>query len=115
MLGSGGPDVSEWMQWVAVLGLVVISVITRSAFFMMDRVWPMPRWLESGLRYAPLGALAAVAVPAVLMPNGHMPGGWRDPNVVAAIAALSFAWWRKDMLLTLAIGMGVFHLMRWIA
>ena len=29
---------SDWMQWIAVLGLIVISVITRSAFFMTDAV-----------------------------------------------------------------------------
>lgn len=106
---------SDWMQWVAVFGLVVISAITRSAFFMTDTVWSMPKWLESGLRYAPIGALAAVAVPAVTMTQGELPTGWMDPKVMAALVAAMFAWWRKDMLLTIAIGMAVFHLLRWIA
>lgn len=106
---------SDWMQWIAVLGLIVISVITRSAFFMTDAVWSMPKWLESGLRYAPIGALAAVAVPAVTMTQGALPSGWMDPKVMAAVVAAMFAWWRKDMLLTIWIGMAVFHLLRWIA
>lgn len=106
---------SEWMQWVSVMGLVAISALTRSAFFMTDEVWSMPKWLESGLRYAPIGALAAVAVPAVTMTQGALPAGWADPKVMAAAVAALFAWWRKDMLLTIAIGMAAFHLLRWIA
>ena len=61
---------SDWMQWVAVSGLIVISALTRSAFFITEQIWTMPKWLESGLRYAPIGALAAVAVPAVVMSRG---------------------------------------------
>ena len=107
---------TEWMQWVAVLGLIVISALTRSAFFITEQIWTMPKWLESGLRYAPIGALAAVAVPAVVMSRGggiHLD--WMTPQVVAAIAATVFAWWRKDMLLTIVVGMMVFHILRWVA
>jgi branched-subunit amino acid transport protein len=105
----------ESSHWIAVLGLVAITAITRSAFFLTDRLWPFPQWLESGLRYAPIGALAAVAVPAVLMTKGQLPSDWVDPKVVAAAAAALIAWWRKDMLLTIAVGMVVFHVWHWIA
>ena len=49
------------------------------------------------------------------MTQGALPSGWMDPKVMAAVVAAMFAWWRKDMLLTIAIGMAVFHLLRWIA
>ena len=41
---------SEAWQAIVVLGLVVISVVTRSFFFLQDRPWPFPGWLEMGLK-----------------------------------------------------------------
>lgn len=104
---------SEFWQMVAVVGLVLISVYTRSFFFLSNRPWPFPAWVEQGLRYAPIGALAAVAVPAVVLDHGALPQGWMDARAIAGVAAVAFAIWRKDMLLTIVVGMVVFHLVKW--
>jgi len=53
--------------WGAVIGLVVITVVTRSFFFLSRRALPLPGWVERGLRYAPVAALAAVVLPGVLI------------------------------------------------
>lgn len=104
-----------WMEFVAILGLVVISVVTRSFFFVSDRAWPFPEWLKVGLKYAPVAALCAVAVPAVLVGGqaAALPADW-EPRAMAALVALALAWWRKDMLLTIIAGMGAFHLANWL-
>ena len=82
----------------AVAGLVILTVVTRSAFFLSDRPWTLPAWMERGLRYAPLAAVAAVMMPEVLLQHGHWPAHWQDARFVAAPAAALWAWWRKDML-----------------
>lgn len=103
------------MIWLAIAGLVVISVVTRSFFFLAETAWPFPRWLEIGLRYAPVGALCAVAVPAVTgsdLSAGHV-AAW-SPRVVAMAVALLVTWWKKEMLLTIATGMAAYHCTIWI-
>lgn len=98
---------------LAVLGLVTISVLTRSAFFLSERPWTLPAWLERGLRYAPLAALAAVVWPEVLIQHGHWPETWRDARFVATPVAMAWAWWRRDMLTTIVVGMAVLLALRW--
>lgn len=100
---------SEWAMTVAVLGLIVLSVVTRSAFFLTERPWRLPGWAERGLKYAPLAALAAVVAPEVLLTQGlFLASTWQDARFVAAPVAAAWAWWRKDMLTTIGVGMAVY-------
>jgi branched-subunit amino acid transport protein len=103
---------SFWEMALAVAGLVAISVLTRSFFFLNDKPLPLPAWAERGLKYAPLAALAAVVLPEVVMVQGQLPETWRDARFVAAPAAALWAWWRKDMLTTIGIGMAVYLALR---
>lgn len=93
---------------VTVAGLAVISALSRSAFFLSGRPWRLPAWAERGLRYAPLAALAAVVAPELVLVQGHWPDSWRDARFFAAPAAALWAYWRRDMLTTIAVGMAVF-------
>ncbi|HEX5311406.1 AzlD domain-containing protein [Aquabacterium sp.] len=102
---------SELEQAIVVVGLVIISVVTRSFFFLQDRPWPFPRWLDIGLSYAPIGALAAVAVPAVLLEPGAHDLVLDPSRVGAALSAVAIAVRRKDMLMTIAVGMLTFHIL----
>ena len=98
----------EWEMAFAIAGLVVVTVVTRSFFFLSERPWSLPGWAERGMKYAPLAALAAVVLPEVLLNQGQWPTHWQDPRFVAAPVAAIWAWWRKDMLTTIAVGMAVF-------
>lgn len=102
----------EWDMVLAVLGLVLITAVTRSFFFLSERPWTLPSWVERGLKYAPLAALAAVVFPEVLMLNGQLPPTVADARYVAAPVAMLWAWWRRDMLTTIAVGMAVFLALR---
>lgn len=98
---------------LAVLGLVVITVLTRSFFFLTREPLPLPAWAERGLRHAPMAALAAVVLPGVLLDQGQWPSGPWDPRWVATPVAMAYAWWRRDMLGTLLIGMALYGILRW--
>ena len=52
---------------VAILGMTAITVITRGFFLLSEREWPLPAWVNRGLRYAPLAALAAVIAPEIVL------------------------------------------------
>lgn len=103
---------NPWDMALAVLGLVLISAVTRSVFFLSDQPWTLPVWVERGLRYAPLAALAAVVWPEILTVQGHWPDTWKDARFVATPVAMAWAWWRRDMLTTILLGMAVLTLFR---
>lgn len=100
-------SMSTWEMVVAIIGLVIISVLTRSLFFLSERPWRLPVLVEKGLRYAPLAALSAVVAPEIVLTSTQQIAGWQDPRYAATLAAVLWAAWRRDMLGTIVVGMGV--------
>ncbi|HET6787294.1 MAG TPA: AzlD domain-containing protein [Aquabacterium sp.] len=92
---------------LAVLGLIAISAITRSLFFLTDQPWHLPPLVERGLRYAPLAALSAVVAPDIMLTQGQWMPTWQDARWYATAAAMAYAAWRRDMLGTIVVGMAV--------
>jgi branched-subunit amino acid transport protein len=95
---------STFELWLALGGMAVITVITRGFFFLPRAQWPMPSWLQQGLRYAPLAAMVAVVVPEIVMTHGELIGTWKEPRVFAAAMAAAWFFWRRDMLGTIVVG-----------
>ena len=54
----------EAWVWLTILALGGVTVLTRGFFIFSNKPWPMPAWLERGLLYAPIAALAAVIASA---------------------------------------------------
>jgi branched-subunit amino acid transport protein len=96
-----------WEAFVAVIGLTVITVVTRGFFFLSEREVPIPAWLRQGLRYAPLAAMAAVVVPEVVMLQGQLIATWQDARLFAVAAGAAWFWWRRGILGTILVGMAV--------
>lgn len=93
---------------LTIAGLTVITVVTRSFFFLSDRELVLPDWVKRGLRYAPLAALAAVVVPEIVMSHGRLVAEpWLDARLYAAAAATGYFFWRRGILGTIVTGMAV--------
>lgn len=103
---------SDWEVVLTILGLGVITVLTRAFFFLPRRELPMPGWLREGLRYAPLAALAAVVAPEVVMTQGALIETWRDARLYAVAAATAYYFWRRDILGTIVCGTAVMLALR---
>jgi branched-subunit amino acid transport protein len=93
---------------VTVVGLAIITLVTRSFFFISQREWVLPAWVQRGLRYAPLAALAAVVIPEVLLTNGQLISTWQDARLFSAVAAVAYYLWRRSLLGTILVGMVFF-------
>lgn len=94
-----------WEGAIVIVGLTVITVVTRGFFFISEREIPIPDWLRQGLRYAPLGAMAAVVAPEVVMQGGQFVSNVQDARLYAALAAAAWFGWRRDILGTIVVGM----------
>jgi branched-subunit amino acid transport protein len=106
---NNGTD--EWTLAV-IVGLTVVTVITRSLFFISSKPWHLPHWAQRGLQYAPIAALAAVIVPEMVMTQGHFISTWQDARLFAVVAGASWFFWRKGagqaVLGTILVGMAVY-------
>ena len=92
---------------LAIVGMALITLLTRGFFLLPSRDIPLPGWLREALRYAPLGALAALVVPEVLMRDGVLIGTWRDARLYAAAAGMAYFFWRRGILGTIVVGLTV--------
>ena len=98
---------SAWEGLITIVGLTLLTVGTRGFFFLSEREIPIPAWLRQGLRYAPLAALAAVVLPEIVMLDGRLDVGLKDPRLYAAAAGAAYFYWRRTILGTILVGMAV--------
>lgn len=91
-----------------IIGLALVTVVTRSFFFFSSKPWHLPAWAERGLHYAPIAALAAVVVPEVVMTQGELISTFKDARLYAVAAGALWFYWRKGVLGTIVLGMAVY-------
>ena len=59
------------------------------------------------MQYAPIAALSAVVLPEILTSQGQW-SGVADARVVGALAGAAAFVWRRNVLLTIAVGMAAY-------
>ncbi len=91
-----------------IVGLTLVTVLTRSFFFISNKDWHLPLWAQRGLQYAPIAALSAVVVPEIITVQGALISTWQDARLFAAAAGMAVYFWRRDVLLTIIAGMVVY-------
>lgn len=96
----------------ATIGLTLVTVATRSSFFMLPERFQLPPLLERALRFAPACALAAIVAPAVFTRDHHAYLSVHNNQMWAVLAAGAVFAWRRNMLLMMTVGMAVFTALR---
>ncbi len=80
----------QWNNGWAILGLSVITVLSRGFFVLSDQAWKLPHWLERSLEYAPIAALLAVIAPEVFTLHGEWIHTWLDARWMACLAGVLY-------------------------
>lgn len=101
-----------WQAALTIVGLALITVLTRGFFLIPDREVPIPHWLREALRYAPLAALVAVVVPEIILTRGELIDTWQDARLFAALAGALWFWQRRGILGTIVCGTAVMLTLR---
>lgn len=100
---------SESLQGaLTILGLALVTVITRGFFLFPEREVKIPGWLQRGLKVAPLAALAAVVAPEIVLTQGRLIDTWQDARLPAVAAATLWYVWRPGVLGPLLAGLAAF-------
>ena len=104
-------ETNPWTIFTILL-MVVVSVVSRSFFFISSKPWTLPHWAQRGLQYAPIAALSAVIVPEVVMTQGTLIHTFLDARLYAVAAGVAYFFWRKGagqvVLGTIVVGMAVY-------
>jgi branched-subunit amino acid transport protein len=93
---------------VTIVSMALLTIATRCFFFLSSKPWPMPAWLQRGLHYAPIAALAAVIVPEMVTTQGQLISTWQDARLFAVLVGLACYYWQRSMFGTILAGMAVY-------
>jgi branched-subunit amino acid transport protein len=98
--------------------IVVAGVLTfgiRGSFiYLFGRIDRVPPRVKSALEYVPAAVFAALVVPAVVAPTGELSLSLGNERLVAATLAALAAWYTERVVVTIAVGMGVLWLFRFV-
>lgn len=95
--------------WVAILLSGIVTFAVRSVLFVLaGRMTDLPPSVREVLRMIPPAALAALAIPPLLRPDGATAAlQLVSPELLAGIVAGLVAWRTRNLLATIAVGLVV--------
>jgi len=96
----------------ATVGLTVVTVATRSSFFMLPARVELPERIERGLRYAPACALTAIIAQSVFARQGEAYVSVHNNQIWALLAAALVFAKTRNMIAMMVVGMAVFTALR---
>ena len=99
---------NTWDAALTIVGLALVTVLTRSLLLLPREEVPMPAWVKRALKYAPLAALVAIVVPEVLLTRGVLIATLADARLIGAAVGLAYYFWKRGILGTIVTGMLVF-------
>ena len=104
----------EMTIWLTILGMALVTYATRVTAVLALRGEVVP-WLRRWLGYVPVAVFTALIVPQLLLRAG---GDTRvfalGPALPAGVLGALVAWRTGNVLLTIAAGLGVFWILRWV-
>jgi branched-subunit amino acid transport protein len=92
-----------------VLGMSVVTYGVRATVFVLGERIKFAPLVRMALDFIPVTVLTAIIVPMTVAPHGGAAElTWRNPQLVAALAAILVCALTRRSLLTIAIGLAVF-------
>jgi branched-subunit amino acid transport protein len=97
------------MTWLAIAGSALVTYAVRAFAFRVALPKDLPRGVARYLDALPAAIIAALAGPAVLVPEGHLT---RGPELAAALAIVGIVAWRRNLLAGVLAGVAIVALLR---
>jgi branched-subunit amino acid transport protein len=105
------PDVVFWV--IILAGLFTFGI--KFLFIALAGKVELPVQIQHALQFVPVAVLTALVIPAILSPHHALDLSTGNPKLISGIFAFVAAKYTKNVLLTLAVGMGGLWLFQMIA
>jgi branched-subunit amino acid transport protein len=107
---------SDATIWTAILLAGAGTQVIRWSFVLaVSSKTHLPDVVGRALRLIPSAVLAALLIPALVRPGGTFEVPWSNLRLIAALVAALVAWRTRNVVATIAVGMGVLWLLTWLA
>jgi branched-subunit amino acid transport protein len=101
---------------IVILGMALINLVLRCPLFLAANRIRIPGIVGKALAHCPVAVLTAIIVPAALHLDQAPDGSdWLNPDLFATVAAIAASLVTRNLMATIAVGLGVALLLRHLA
>lgn len=98
---------------VMILGGLITFGMRFSLIYLFGK-FEIPETLRKALHYVPPAVLSAIIFPELLIRNGALDISLGNTRLLAGIVAIATAWFSRNTLLTILVGMAALFLIQWL-
>jgi branched-subunit amino acid transport protein len=92
---------------LVIVGMALINLAVRCPIFLVANRIRIPGIVERALAHCPVAVLTAIIVPFALHLDGAPDGSeWLNPDLFATIAAIAASLLTRNLMATIAVGLG---------
>lgn len=95
-----------------IFSMAVVTFATRFGCVALFRQTEIPSWLKRWLKHIPTAMLTALIMPALILPKGEIDLSLQNHYLLAGILAAIVAYKSRNIVATLALGMGAMFALR---
>lgn len=104
---------TDWWAVIIVVGL--LNYLSRLSFIALFARVEMPPLVARALRFVPAAMLMAIVVPSVVFSGpGVLAVSYTNPKLVAALVAAAVAWYTRNAVATMIVGMLTLWIAQWL-
>ncbi len=100
--------------WLVMLLGGLITFAIRFSFIYLFGKFHIPETVRKALHYVPPAVLSAIVFPELFLHNGVLDLSLHNVRLLAGLVAILVAWYSKNTLLTILIGMLALILFQWL-
>ena len=97
-------------EWLLIAGMAAVTFSVRYSLIGLSGRIKLPPAVVSALHFVPPSVFTAIIVPYVVFPSGQLSVNFENAYLVGAVATVLIGFWKRNLLLTIGIGMGFFGL-----
>lgn len=98
---------------VMLLGGLITFGIRFSLIYLFGR-FEVPETMRRALHYVPPAVLSAIILPELLLRDGNLDLIFTNTRLLAGIIAIVTAWFTRNTLITILVGMAALLLLQWL-
>ena len=101
--------------WLVMLLGGLITFLIRFSFIFLFGKFHMSEVVRRALHYVPPAVLSALVFPELFLHDGMLDLSFSNIRLLAGLVAIIVAWYSKNTLLTIVVGMLVLVLLQWLS
>jgi branched-subunit amino acid transport protein len=100
--------------WLVMLLGGLITFAIRFSFIYLFGKFHIPETVRKSLHYVPPAVLSAIVFPELFLQDGMLDISLQNVHLLAGLVAVLVAWYSRNTLLTIVVGMLALFLFQWL-